>query len=72
MERFIEIMAEILEVEESVIQFTGEFRDFESWDSLAQLSFLALAEDDYNISLSNSQLQEAKTFNDLYNLVKPK
>jgi acyl carrier protein len=70
MEKFIESIADILEVEESVIIFDADFRDCENWDSLAQLSFLALAEDDYNISLSNDQLQDAVTFGDLFNLVK--
>jgi acyl carrier protein len=70
MEKFIENIAEILEVSESDIKLEEEFRSFESWDSLAQLSFLVLAEDEYDVALTNEHLQDAVTFFDLLNLLK--
>ena len=70
MEQFIENIAEILEVSESDIHLEKDFRSFASWDSLAQLSFLVLADDEYGISLTNEQLQDAVTFIDLMNLLK--
>ncbi len=70
MEKFLEDIAEILEVSESDLRLDENFKDHESWDSLAQLSFMALADDDYGIIVSHIQLEQANTFRDLFELLK--
>jgi acyl carrier protein len=69
MNDFIEKMAEILEVDAAELSDGMKFRDLPSWDSLAQLSFLALAQDDYSKNLTSDNLKSAATFKDLYELV---
>lgn len=69
MNQFLEKMAEILEVDASDLQPNTKFRDLSTWDSLAQLSFLALAQDDYSKSLTSDHLKSANTFEDLFQLV---
>ena len=70
MEQFIENIAEILELEEKDVTMSLVFSECEAWDSLAQLSFLALAEDEYDITIDNDKLKQATTIADLFELVK--
>lgn len=69
MNQFLENMADILEVEATDLQADTTFRDLPTWDSLSQLSFLALAQDDYNKNLTSDNLKAANTFEDLFMLV---
>jgi acyl carrier protein len=69
MNQFLEKMADILEVEAADLQADTNFRDLPTWDSLAQLSFLALAQDDYSKNLTSENLKAANTFEDLFKLV---
>lgn len=69
MNQFLEKMADILEVEATELQPDTNFRDLSTWDSLAQLSFLALAQDDYSKNLTSDNLKAANTFEDLFKLV---
>ena len=69
MNQFLEKMADILEVEATDLQPDTNFRDLPTWDSLAQLSFLALVQDDYSKNLTSDNLKAANTFEDLFKLV---
>lgn len=69
MNQFLEKMADILEVEGTDLQPDTNFRDLPTWDSLAQLSFLVLAQDDYSKNLTSDNLKAANTFEDLFKLV---
>jgi acyl carrier protein len=69
MEQFKEYLIEILDIELDELNMNSEFADMEAWDSLAQLSFIAMAQDEYNVNISNEQLKKAKTFSDLHKLV---
>lgn len=69
MEQFKENLIEILDIDMDELNMNAELADMEAWDSLAQLSFVAMAQDEYNVIISNEQLKEAKTFSDLHKLV---
>lgn len=69
MEQFKENLIEILDIDLDELNMNAELADMEAWDSLAQLSFVAMAQDEYNVIISNEQLKEAKTFSDLHKLV---
>ena len=69
MEKFIEKMADILEVEVAELQESTILKDLSEWDSLAQLSFLVLAQDDYGKNLTSEDLKAANTLEDLFRLV---
>ncbi len=70
MNDFLEKMAEILEVETSELTEDMDFKSMQSWDSLAQLSVLALAQDDYSKAITIDDLKSAKSFKELYELVR--
>ncbi len=68
MQEFLEQMAEILE--EDQVNATDVLVDFEAWDSLAQLSIIALADEAYGVTISADQIKQAATIEGLYNLIK--
>lgn len=68
METFLEQMKEILEVD--TINGTDLLVEFEAWDSLTQLSIIALADEYYNKTINAEQIKLASTVDGLYNLIK--
>lgn len=68
METFLEQMKEILEVD--TINGTDLLVEFETWDSLTQLSIIALADEYYNKTINAEQIKLASTVDGLYNLIK--
>ncbi|AZA99824.1 acyl carrier protein [Chryseobacterium joostei] len=67
MEDFLEQIAEIMEVDS--VNPSDELNSFEAWDSLTMLSIIALADDEYKVSLTNSEIADAKTIDGLSNLI---
>lgn len=66
MEDFKEQLAEILEIDTNEIDFEKNLEDYDSWDSLAALSLISLADTDYNKSINRAKLLELKTVGELY------
>ena len=65
MQELIDKLSEILEEdvnEESILD------DFEEWDSLAVLQIISFFNSEYSLSVVASQIKNAKTVKDLYNL----
>ncbi len=65
MQELIDKLSEILEEdvnEDSILD------DFEEWDSLAVLQIISFFNSEYSLSVVASQIKNAKTVKDLYNL----
>jgi acyl carrier protein len=60
-------LAAILEVDKLDESF--ELRSFITWDSLAILSVIVFAEDEFGVRLTQKELFECQRILDLYNLV---
>ncbi|WP_316802127.1 acyl carrier protein [Pedobacter nototheniae] len=67
MEEFLEQLAEIMEVDS--VKPSDELTSFEAWDSLTTLSIIALVDDEYQVSITNGEIIEAKTIGGLHNLI---
>jgi acyl carrier protein len=67
MEEFLVEMAEILE--EDTVNPSDELSDFESWDSLAGLSVVAMADANFGANIMAQDLRSAVTVEDLYQLI---
>nr|WP_199156619.1 hypothetical protein [Pedobacter sp. ASV2] len=67
MEDFLEQMAEIMEVDN--VNPSDELTSFEAWDSLTTLSIIALADDEYHVSVTNAEIANAKTLEGLHQLI---
>jgi len=70
MDNYLEIMADILEVDE--VNASDVLVEFESWDSLTQLSIIALVDETYGVTISAMELRSSKTIEDVYNLINGK
>jgi acyl carrier protein len=64
MDKFLSEMAEILE--EDIVSPDAELTEFESWDSLAVLSVAALADAQFGVNMSASEINDSKTVEQLY------
>ena len=65
---FFNELATIMEENPSEIQGDKAFRNFNSWDSIAVISYVALLDEKYHILIDVQKLSEANTFDDLAEL----
>ena len=65
---FIAKVAEIVEEDECSVSINSNLDDFDSWDSLARITFLVLVSDTLKKRIDGSLVKEAKTVRDLYNI----
>lgn len=70
MDNFKEQIAEILDVDVEDIDMSKKFEDYDSWDSLAALSLISLADTDYDKSVNRAKILEFPSINDFYNFLK--
>lgn len=71
-EKVINAMAEALEMELSEISIEDNFRDYENYSSLTELSVLAMLDSDFGIEIEMNEFNRYKTVGDLIKLVSSK
>ena len=69
-EKFIELFKETLEIDGRELELSDEFRHYDEWDSLSQLSLIAMLDDEYGVEIENEDFVKVKTLQDLINEVK--
>jgi acyl carrier protein len=68
-EKFINSLKETLEIQNREIQLSDKFREYKEWDSLAQLSLIAMLDDEYGVAIENEEFMKLLTVEDLMNEV---
>lgn len=69
-ELFLENFRELFDdVNAEEIQFETRFKDVDDWSSLIVLSLIVQFEDNYNVKLTPTNIQECSTIEDLYKLI---
>jgi acyl carrier protein len=68
--KFYEQLAQILDAEE--VKPENVLKDFETWDSLAILSVMAMADSKYSVVIKADEIRSVATVADLANLVEAK
>jgi acyl carrier protein len=68
-EKFINFLKETLEIQNREIQLIDKFREYKEWDSLAQLSLIAMLDDEYGVAIENEEFIKLITVEDLMNEV---
>jgi acyl carrier protein len=66
---FIANMEELLEVDTGFLSTDTALTNIEQWDSLAFVSFLAMADSKYNVKVAPTELRQCKTIGELMKLV---
>lgn len=64
--KFLEMISDIFEIENTTITMEDTFRDFDQWDSLARLSLIAEIDDVYNIIIEDEVFKTLLTLSDLH------
>jgi acyl carrier protein len=68
-EKFINSLKDTLEISNREISLSDKFREYKEWDSLAQLSLIAMLDDEYGAAIENDEFQKLITVEDLMNKV---
>lgn len=68
-DKFITALAEALDMEENEIKMENKFREYETYDSLSELSILAMLDSDFDIELEMEEYNKYITVEDLYKRV---
>ena len=66
MKKFLELVAEIFEVEPSDISMNSVFREIDGFSSLVGFSLIVMMEDEYNVQVSVDEFMKCRTIGDLY------
>lgn len=66
----VKTIADILEVELEEVKEESVLEDFETWDSVAVLSFIAVMNENFNKFPHASEIRELKTIKDLIDSMK--
>lgn len=69
MEKFLELFKEALEIEDREVAVTDNFREFPEWSSLANLSLIAMIDEEYGVVIENARFKEISTIEELWALV---
>ena len=73
LQEFMEKFAEQFdETDASEFKPETEFKKLEEWSSLIALSIIAMADEEYDVTLKGDDIRNAVTIEDLYNTVKSK
>jgi len=64
-EKFLEVLKEALEIENREIKLSDNFQEYPEWDSLTQLSLIAMLDEEFNVSIETDKLKNLKTVEDL-------
>lgn len=65
-EKFLQLFKQTLDIEDREIQMTDEFRSFDEWDSIANLSVIAMIDDEFEVVIENSEFKNIKTIQALW------
>ena len=69
MDKFLNLVADILNREENSISYQDDFREYNEWDSLAALSFLAMLNEEYDVIISRRDFDDMITLEQIYQYI---
>lgn len=67
--KFIELFADAIDTDASVLSVDTDFREIDEWDSLAYLSVIAMLDDEYDIQIENAEFKILKTIKDIISYI---
>lgn len=64
-EKLLDLLKDILEIEDRDIHLSDIFRDYEEWDSIANLTLIACIDEEFEVIISSNELKELHTVQDI-------
>lgn len=71
-EKFIEVIQEALELEERTPEMQDKFKEFDTWDSIAQLTLIAELDDKFGVTIRTEEFKKIETLQDLFDIIQAK
>ena len=68
-QKFLEQIKEVFEMEDGRVSFKDKFRDYERWDSLTNLSLIAMLDSEFGVLIESKDFNRLSTVGDLFNEV---
>jgi acyl carrier protein len=68
-ENFLKLFKETLDIEDRDLLMTDQFRNFEEWDSISNLSVIALIDVEYEVIIENSVFKKLNTLQELWDKI---
>jgi len=66
---FLGLLDEITEAKPGTVKGTEQLTELEGWDSLAVVSFIAVVDEHFGVTLSAEKLQKCRSVDDLVSLL---
>ena len=71
-ENFLQNIKETLDIDAKVLKMSDEFREYEEWDSIANLSVIAMIDVEYDLIIDNNEFKNISTLQELWNKIQRK
>jgi acyl carrier protein len=68
-QEFLDLIADALEVELSDLSFDTILHELDEWDSIGQLSFIGLVDDNFSIYIDLEKLAECASISQLFDYI---
>ena len=65
-EKFLQLFKETLDIEDRDINMSDEFRSFDEWDSIGNLSIIAMIDDEFDVVIENNVFKNIVTIQSLW------
>jgi acyl carrier protein len=70
--KFLEVFKDTLDIEDRELNMSDEFRTYEEWDSIANLSVIAMIDEEYEVVIENSTFKNIITLQELWDKIQEK
>ena len=64
--KFLTSVKEVLEIEDRDLKLSDNFREFKEWDSLANLTMVAMLDDEFGVVIDSQRFKKMTTLQDVY------
>ena len=69
MQQFIDFIADVMEVDASVISEDTTYGEFEKWDSLMHMRLVMEVEEEYDVEIPIDEVPDIKKLSDFYKYI---
>lgn len=69
-EKFLQLFTETLDIEDREVKMSDEFRSFDEWDSIGNLSVIAMIDDEFDVVIENNVFKNIITIQGLWDEIK--
>lgn len=68
--KFLNLVSEALEIDGRIISLTDKFKEFDEWDSLAQLTLIAELDEQFGVVIKMNDFKNINTLQEMFDWIK--